>query len=1059
MKPKFALTYGNLAMSHYYYLNLHSPSSLKNPLNDKILHLLQRSIQLDPRNIDALHNLGNMYFLKTNNTTNTENSLSSSISIKCFMRVIQQQRYHHSESPNVTNVMCLAQAYHSLANILHYQYSLGGQKQQLYNIVIHSYVTAIQLLWKSHSKKTKNLSTTTNTIEEALLPSTSKSLSVTTVIYNLLVFLRKHNYFNHNNYNIRHENKGTSSISTISKLQRKLYKHINKHDGKSIEVQLALSLFLRDAGKPTEAIHIHRSQIHQNYDFFSENIQNKDITTNNENSSTDVQQLTIATTSQTTTKIIQNVPLSGNTMCHFLYRMQSLFNIGNIYEEKGDLVKAITWYDKIVSHYNNYDHNNDDKRPSSPSSDSISHILFHLAKIHSFYLKAHFCDWSSYNADLKYIQQEILFKYYVESCSSTSPIRNSSHSSQIIIQPIHALIFPEDILSREIFTNICNSCAIYHINMQKLCLLQEHETVAKKSNRQLQKQQTKVLNNPYLTPSSTTYTSNSHVSPQLESSKIRIGYISSSFDLYTSFHSNEGDSDERNAFHPIQFMMQTLLSVHDKSKFDVFCYSLLSSSTTKSKTTSDSSFVATKDDLVLEHKYDDNISFQNIRNLSSQEAANHIYNDRIHILINLDGYIQGSRHEIFAFRPAPIQITWMSGYTMGSDNLFDNEESQNHANTEKISKKVITNNQYYSSSPISVGLFDYIIADKTVMVDNPENHVAERIIYLPHCFVVADYIRYEMITQNTCKENPNNEKYLARRTLKESDMKNHITTTRDVFKYTKEISIKEKYDTADDKKKEISVRAKYGISEDVFVYACFTECFKIDPVLFQTWMEILTEVNDERSVLVLVKSSDLMVENMRNEAIKRGVSPNRIVFVNDFLHGEEEEQPTISSKRRCVVHHSIRSIADLVLDTRVYNNGFLSSCDCLWAGVPMITIKGDRIHNRLSASLLNSMGLEGLVTNTLEEYKKLAVTLNSDEDRYIDIIRHIESVKQKRMQRDQQKERLFQKTMNDDYKGSLLFDSKEWVKSYEIGLLHVVELWNKNCIPRDIFIDKLEQED
>lgn len=244
MKPKFALTYGNLAMSHYYYLSLHSSSSssLKNPVNDKILHLLQRSIQLDPRNVDALHNLGNMYFLKTNNTTNTENSLSSSISIKCFMRVIQQQRYHHSESSNVTNVMCLAQAYHSLANILHYQYSLGGQKQQLYNIVIHSYVTAIQLLWKSHSKKTKNLSTTTNTIEEALLPSTSKSLSVTTVIYNLLVFLRKNNYFNHNNYNIRHENKGTSSIFTISKLQRKLYKHINKHDGKSIEVQLALSL-------------------------------------------------------------------------------------------------------------------------------------------------------------------------------------------------------------------------------------------------------------------------------------------------------------------------------------------------------------------------------------------------------------------------------------------------------------------------------------------------------------------------------------------------------------------------------------------------------------------------------------------------------------------------------------------------------------------------------------------------------------------------------------------------------------------------------------------------
>ena len=45
-----------------------------------------------------------------------------------------------------------------------------------------------------------------------------------------------------------------------------------------------------------------------------------------------------------------------------------------------------------------------------------------------------------------------------------------------------------------------------------------------------------------------------------------------------------------------------------------------------------------------------------------------IHADRIHILINLNGYTKGARTEIFALRPAPIQAMWL-GYpgTSGSD--------------------------------------------------------------------------------------------------------------------------------------------------------------------------------------------------------------------------------------------------------------------------------------------------------------------------------------------------------------------------------------------------------
>jgi protein O-GlcNAc transferase len=50
-------------------------------------------------------------------------------------------------------------------------------------------------------------------------------------------------------------------------------------------------------------------------------------------------------------------------------------------------------------------------------------------------------------------------------------------------------------------------------------------------------------------------------------------------------------------------------------------------------------------------------------------AADRVYRDRIHILINLNGYTKGARTEIFALRPAPIQAMWL-GYPGSSGASF-----------------------------------------------------------------------------------------------------------------------------------------------------------------------------------------------------------------------------------------------------------------------------------------------------------------------------------------------------------------------------------------------------
>ncbi len=87
--------------------------------------------------------------------------------------------------------------------------------------------------------------------------------------------------------------------------------------------------------------------------------------------------------------------------------------------------------------------------------------------------------------------------------------------------------------------------------------------------------------------------------------------------------------------------MQSVPGMHDRSMVEVFCYSLAPT---------DGSSYRAKMEAESEHFID----------LSSivdpTVAADRIYEDKIHILINLNGYTKGARNEIFALHPAPIQV-------------------------------------------------------------------------------------------------------------------------------------------------------------------------------------------------------------------------------------------------------------------------------------------------------------------------------------------------------------------------------------------------------------------
>ena len=56
-------------------------------------------------------------------------------------------------------------------------------------------------------------------------------------------------------------------------------------------------------------------------------------------------------------------------------------------------------------------------------------------------------------------------------------------------------------------------------------------------------------------------------------------------------------------------------------------------------------------------------------------------------------------------------------------------------------------------------------------------------------------------------------------------------------------------------------------------------------------------------------------------------------------------------------------------------NAHTVGCDALWAGVPMVTLRGVKMASRVGASLVEAAGMPELVTDSLEEYTRLVQAL------------------------------------------------------------------------------------
>ena len=71
---------------------------------------------------------------------------------------------------------------------------------------------------------------------------------------------------------------------------------------------------------------------------------------------------------------------------------------------------------------------------------------------------------------------------------------------------------------------------------------------------------------------------------------------------------------------------------------------------------------------------------------------------------------------------------------------------------------------------------------------------------------------------------------------------------------------------------------------------------------------------------------------------------------------------------------------DIALDVFPYN-GVTTTCEALWMGVPVVTLRGSTHVSRVASSILARVGLEELAADTPEDYLSIALRLSGDADR------------------------------------------------------------------------------
>lgn len=146
-------------------------------------------------------------------------------------------------------------------------------------------------------------------------------------------------------------------------------------------------------------------------------------------------------------------------------------------------------------------------------------------------------------------------------------------------------------------------------------------------------------------------------------------------------------------------------------------------------------------------------------------------------------------------------------------------------------------------------------------------------------------------------------------------------------------------------------------------FGSFNAIHKMIPEVLELWAHVVQAVPNSR---LLLKSKSFRDEEIKSDFQKRfaalGIAKERL-----------ELRPSSPHHEMLAEYGDM----DISLDTFPYNGG-ATTCEAIWMGVPVITLKGSTPIGRQTAAYLNTFGHTEWIATTPDEYVKIARLVASD---------------------------------------------------------------------------------
>jgi predicted O-linked N-acetylglucosamine transferase (SPINDLY family) len=159
----------------------------------------------------------------------------------------------------------------------------------------------------------------------------------------------------------------------------------------------------------------------------------------------------------------------------------------------------------------------------------------------------------------------------------------------------------------------------------------------------------------------------------------------------------------------------------------------------------------------------------------------------------------------------------------------------------------------------------------------------------------------------------------------------------------------------------------------IVTFGSFNNVAKLSATTLDAWARLLRRIPQARLILKGRSFADASTRALFLARLgKRGVAADRIELVTWL--------PNVAE------HLALYRQIDIALDPFPYN-GTATTCEALWMGVPVVTLRGHRHAGQVGASLLTQIGLTDLIADSVDEYVEIAAALAGNSGRLDDLRR------------------------------------------------------------------------